>query len=96
MPIWRDTRVGFNATMIFDHGTLTHVFGPADERWAPVDEQGDPITDGPTFSLDELDPDVEYDTVLGALELGFQTFGSWSRETLWEYLYVADTAIAEP
>jgi hypothetical protein len=81
-----DSRAGIRESKLFQRGTLVRTFGPADERWAPTDEHAQPIRNGPTFGLDELDPDEEYATVRDALDQGFEAFGAGSRELLDEFI----------
>jgi hypothetical protein len=48
-----------------------------------------PMTDGPTYGPDEVDPDpdAEYETIRSALDMGFEAFGSGSSDVLSDFTY---------
>jgi hypothetical protein len=74
-----DSRESFRASALYTNGALHKQYGREDEIFVPLDEEGEPVVDGPTHRYSELDPSGEYETSTNAIELGLQKLGvgSW-------------------
>lgn len=70
-----DNRVGLRVTKLFREGEFDCEFGELDEKWVPLDEQGEPRINHHTLSADELDPDDEYECTQDAISLGLAKLG---------------------
>lgn len=70
-----DNRVGLRVSKLFRKGELDCEFGELDEKWVPLDERGDPDISHHPLSVDELDPDDEYECTQDAISLGLAKLG---------------------
>jgi hypothetical protein len=75
LVIRHDDRIGHRSSKLYRNGELVQAFGEDDELYVLLDEEGEPISDGERFSLRELDPDEEYETVKNAIQLGLDGLG---------------------
>jgi hypothetical protein len=81
-----DSRIGHRSSTLYERGKPVREFGLADERWVRLDEHGERILNGRTYSADELDPDpnAEYETLQNAIELGLDAFGAGNWDEILE------------
>jgi len=70
-----DNRVGRRVSKLYRDGELDREFGELDEKWVPLDENGDPQINHRKLSADELNDDDEYDCVQDAITLGLSRLG---------------------
>ncbi|HXI13731.1 MAG TPA: hypothetical protein VNM92_13970 [Thermoanaerobaculia bacterium] len=67
-----DSRAGFRASVAFRDGSELMRYGPDDELYVPLDNDGEPRSDVPPATLSDLDPEEEYETAVNAIELGLR------------------------
>ena len=84
-----DDRIGHRSSAYIVDGRLQSSYGEEDEIWVLLDDNGEPLLSGPRFHTSELDPDpdVEYETIENAIQLGLKDFGAGD----WEILHAAMT-----
>jgi hypothetical protein len=70
-----DDRIGHRSSKLYRDGELIRSFGEDDEVYVLLDEDGEPIPEGERFSLQDLDPDEEYETIKNAIQLGLEGLG---------------------
>lgn len=78
-----DSIIGYRSSMVFENGVLVQIFAQDDEIYAPLDEEGEPMVNGPRVRLAELKPSEEYDTLQNAIQLGLEFVG----QDVWENLF---------
>ena len=81
-----DSRIGHRSAEYFVRGQLERAFGEEDELFVGVDEAGMPLESSPVYRLEELDPDVEYETKTNAIQLGLDASGLCDWETLFRFM----------
>lgn len=79
LAVHYDDRCGMKVGRQFRTGELVREVGEADEVWVQLDEQGEPLTDGPRFAGDGIPPGVECDCIRQAIDAGLETagFSAW-------------------
>lgn len=77
-----DNRVGIRVAKLFRDGNMDREFGELDEKWVPLDDNGNPDPSHRTLSANELDDDDEYDCVQDAISLGLARLGVANSVTL--------------
>jgi hypothetical protein len=75
LAVFYDNRCGTEKAMLFSQGREGRAFGPEDELWVPLDEEGEPVLEGPRLKPAELQPDQEYDCVRSAIAAGLEALG---------------------
>ncbi len=82
LVVFYNNQVGLREAVLFDPAvTEARVFGEEDEWWVPLDDEGEPITNGPRFRADQMealeaqDEDAEFDCVWSALDAGLDALG---------------------
>ncbi len=70
-----DSRTGHRSATLYDRGEVEGDFGPDDELFVPLDEEGDPVRAAVPLPRAALDPDEEYETHRNAIELGISALG---------------------
>lgn len=81
-----DSRSGYRESRLFRGGRQVASFGEADELWVPTDASGEPIHSAQRLSVGQLEPGVEYETIMNAIDLGLHAL-SQSYELAWEDLH---------
>lgn len=81
-----DSRVGYRASRLYQHGALIESFGAKDELWAQADDVGQPILSGPRLKIADLDPNKEYEITDNAIELGLKALGVGEWDSIHEVL----------
>lgn len=75
-----DSRVGHRSSAVFINGEKIEEYGPEDELYVALDDEGDPVSDSELLRLSELQSDEEYETAVNAIERGLNRIGfSWAR-----------------
>ena len=70
-----DSRIGYRASILYVNGNPIESFDESKELFVLLDETGEPLLNSQLYTLDQLQPDEEYETGLNAIELGLQRFG---------------------
>jgi hypothetical protein len=80
-----DDQIGHRSSALYESGREKVAYGEEDEIWVLLDDDGAPDMSGPRLRVDQLDPDpdVEYETIENAIQLGLRDFG-WER---WRLLH---------
>jgi len=73
--LW-DDRVGTRVSALYQSGKLIREFGPEDELWVPLNDDGRAMTERPPLCASELDEDGEYETSVNAIALGLREIGA--------------------
>ncbi len=71
-------QVGYRSAELYENGASHREFGPDDELWVQLAENGELEQDSPPLKLTELVEDEEYGTFKSAVDLGFEAFGDGS------------------
>jgi hypothetical protein len=72
----------YHAAALYVDGQLSRSFGEDDDVWVPYNDNSELVVDQGSFNLRELDPDIEYDVLKGALDFGFEALGRGTAEEL--------------
>ena len=75
LVVFYDNRCGVRITVLYEHGQPARELGEDDELWVLLDEEGEPLVEGPKFRPDELQEDEEYDCVWSAIHAGLDALG---------------------
>lgn len=67
-----DSRISYRYSAVYEDGIKTYEYDENDELFVLIDEDGEPIIDGLRFQQSEFEPDEEYETIINAIQLGFE------------------------
>ncbi|MFO1041859.1 MAG: hypothetical protein U0941_08740 [Planctomycetaceae bacterium] len=70
-----DNRIRLRRSTLFQDGNQIHQVRDDQEQWVRLDDTGYPETNGVVLTIDNLDPDEEYDCVRNAIDLGLAQLG---------------------
>ena len=71
--LFYDNRCDVEAGILYEDGHQSREFGEGDGWWVPYLDSGELALDGPRYRLDELQPDVEYDCIVSAIDAALET-----------------------
>ena len=81
LAVYYNNGCDVSESVLHRQGVVESTFGLDDELWSLIDESGRVIEGSPRLLPADLDPDVEYDCVTTAIDLGLQTLGVASNAT---------------
>jgi len=81
-----DSRIGHRSSVVYRVGQPAEHYGPDEELFVPLDDEGEPQTDVKPIPASKLDPDEEYETSVNAIELGLRAIGALPWETLRRFI----------
>lgn len=73
VALWHDGRSCLRGGMLYKKGLPFREFGPDDEVWVPLGDDGELVLDGPRYRLAELPPGGEYDCFASAIDVALQS-----------------------
>ncbi|MHB1558362.1 MAG: hypothetical protein ACYC61_12955 [Isosphaeraceae bacterium] len=76
IALFYDNRCGVRASVLYSGGRRAREFGDEDAWWVPLDEDGEPILDGPRFWESEWSPDEEYDCIFSPIDAALVSIGA--------------------
>ena len=81
LVLW-DDRIDCDRAYLYDNGHIAAQFGSADERYVPLDENGEPGIEGHRLTLEELSKGEEYECIRHAIDAGLEALGVGEHVTL--------------
>lgn len=75
-----DSRIGHRSSSLYCDGRQVQLFGNQGELFVPLDEKGQPVLSATPIRREDLELDVEYETISNAIQQGLHALGagSWS------------------
>ncbi len=74
LVLW-DDRIGCDQAYLYHNGHKAAEFGSADERYVPLNENGEPDREGHRLTLEELSEGEEYECIRHAIDAGLEALG---------------------
>jgi hypothetical protein len=71
-----DDQSGSRFAFVFENEREAAVFGPNDEKWVLLDDDGEPQTGGPRFTIAQLSENDEAACVVTAIDLAVSALGA--------------------
>jgi hypothetical protein len=98
LAVHYDDRCGVKVSVLYRSGSPIREFTEADEVWTPIDDDGEPISDGPQYPGDAIPDDVECDCIRQAIDVALDAagFGGWlTEDELQDWACTEDLWIAQ-